>query len=104
MRSTAVFRAQHHVEEKQEELSEYMGSDDVDTDKFGSWPLLRPDELASLPSGVLKASLEALDLLCAQNSDGEVAQQVISQTLPPSRLPCMYIYITREFHPNVGLA
>lgn len=63
-----------------------MGSGDVDTDKFASWPLLRPDELATLPSDVLKASLEALDLLCAQNSDGELNQQLMNQILQASRL------------------
>lgn len=50
-----------------------MRSGDVNTGKFASWPLLRPDELASLPSEVLKASLAALDLLCGQTSDGELA-------------------------------
>lgn len=54
---------------------------DVDTGKFASWPLLRPDELAALPSEVLKASLAALDLLCGQTSDGELVRWRTQQYL-----------------------
>lgn len=57
-----------------------MEGGEVDTGKFASWPLLRPDELATLPSDVLKASLAALDVLCGQNSDGEHAPYSVNQT------------------------
>ncbi|CAM9171739.1 unnamed protein product [Ectocarpus fasciculatus] len=38
----------------------------VDTSKFESWPLLRPDELAATPTKVLQASAKDLDLMCRQ--------------------------------------
>ncbi|CAM9607220.1 unnamed protein product, partial [Ectocarpus sp. 12 AP-2014] len=38
----------------------------VDTSKFESWPLLRPDELATTPTNVLQASAKDLDLMCRQ--------------------------------------
>lgn len=36
----------------------------VDTSKFESWPLLRPDELTVLPTEVLRASITDLDIQC----------------------------------------
>lgn len=38
------------------------------TAKYESWPLLRPDELAALPTEVLRASVAELDELCRQTS------------------------------------
>lgn len=63
------------------ESPEKMGSGDVDTDKFASWPLLRPDELATIPSDVLQASLAALDLLCGQSSDGKLCKWWLKRML-----------------------
>lgn len=40
----------------------------VDTSKFESWPLLRPDELTRLPTEVLRASVSDLDTMCQQAS------------------------------------
>lgn len=40
----------------------------VDTSKFESWPLLRPDELAALPTELLRASVAELDIMCRQAS------------------------------------
>lgn len=42
----------------------------IDVSKFESWPLLPPDELASLPTEVLRASVVELELMCIQASDG----------------------------------
>ena len=52
--------------------------DTVDTSKFESWPLLRPDELANLPTEVLRASVEDLDAICRQapgKEEGYVVRQ-----------------------------
>lgn len=43
----------------------------VDTSKFESWPLLRPDELTSLPTEVLRASVADLDTMCRHASGKE---------------------------------
>jgi len=43
----------------------------VDTCKFESWPLLRPDELSSLPTEVLRASVADLEVMCRQASGKE---------------------------------
>ncbi|CAN0108026.1 unnamed protein product [Ectocarpus sp. 12 AP-2014] len=43
----------------------------VDTSKFESWPLLRPDELATTPTNVLQASAKDLDLMCRQVVGGK---------------------------------
>eukprot|EP00903_Cladosiphon_okamuranus_P009476 g9030.t1 len=40
----------------------------VDTSKFDSWPLLRPDELTSLPTEVLRASVTDLGTMCRHAS------------------------------------
>lgn len=40
----------------------------VDTSKFESWPLLRPDELTRLPTEVLRASVSDLETMCQQAS------------------------------------
>lgn len=70
--------AQAEEEKKPPGINMRSRSGDVDTGKFASWPLLRPDELATLSSDVLKASLAALDLLGGQTSDGEVAKHVVN--------------------------
>lgn len=46
----------------------FRGEVAVDTSKFKSWPLLRPDELASLSTEVLRASVTDLDTMCRQAS------------------------------------
>ncbi|CAN0470599.1 unnamed protein product, partial [Ectocarpus sp. 12 AP-2014] len=38
----------------------------VDTSKFESWPLLKPDELATTPTNVLQASAKDLNVMCRQ--------------------------------------
>ena len=51
---------------------EHLRSDEVavDTSKFKSWPLLRPDELTTLPTEVLRASVADLDTMC-RHASGE---------------------------------
>ena len=50
----------------------FRGEVAVDTSKFESWPLLRPDELASLPTEVLRASVTDLDIMCHQASGKDI--------------------------------
>lgn len=60
------------AEAKGGEKMHHMGSPggvaSVDTFKYESWPLLRPDELAALPTEVLRASVAELDIMCRQAS------------------------------------
>ncbi|CAM9136044.1 unnamed protein product, partial [Hapterophycus canaliculatus] len=44
---------------------------DVDTFTYESWPLLRPDELEVIPSGVLRASAADLAHMCRQGSGSD---------------------------------
>lgn len=52
----------------------------VDISKFESWPLLRPDELSSLPTEVLRASVADLDVMCRQAS-GEENQDLLRHSI-----------------------
>lgn len=49
----------------------------VDTSKFESWPLLRPDELISLPTEVLRESVTDLDTMCRQATGKETGAAAV---------------------------
>lgn len=53
----------------------------VDTTAFESWPLLRPDELVTLPADVLRASVADLELMCRQvvGGSGDIGRKKYAQ-------------------------
>lgn len=58
-----------------------MQSEVVDTTAFESWPLLRPDELGTLPADVLRASVADLELMCGQviGGSGDIEREKYAQ-------------------------
>lgn len=46
-----------------------MDSTDIDTSRFESWPLLQPNEIHTLPTVVLRASMAELEKVLKQGSD-----------------------------------
>lgn len=59
-----------------------MWDGSFDTAKLESWPLLRPDELGTLPTEVLKASVLELEVMCGQDADGS-GEKDLNESLSP---------------------